>query len=254
MAEAVPGEGFSMAKTPKDPKEIFEEFTNDYKESYGDDLVSIVLYGSGATPDYRPGKSDLNFMIVLTENGIENLDKAFPLVKKWRKRRVDVPLFLTEEYLGSSLDVYPIEYLGFQRRHRVVYGKDIFEHLHFDREQLRLQCEREIKGKLLLLRHAYLESEGRGSALKEIAVRSIPAFLAIFEGLLHLKGKKVPLEKREVIRIGSDTFGLESNVFEKILAIREGQFKPDESSLQRLFKQYIGIVRTLALLVDRMEE
>jgi len=243
-----------MAKTPKDPKEIFEEFTNDYKEAFGDDLVSIVLYGSGATADYRPGKSDLNFMIVLSENGIENLDRAFSLVKKWRKKKIDVPLFLTEDYLRSSLDVYPIEYLGFQRRHKTVYGKDIFAELHFDRECLRLQCEREIKGKLLLLRHAYLESEGRGSALKDVAVRSIPAFLAIFEGLLHLKDRTVPVTKREVIEAGCDAFGLDAKVFEKILDVREGKLKPDGRALKELFKQYLGIVRSLAQRVDRMEK
>jgi predicted nucleotidyltransferase len=241
-----------MGRIPKDPKEIFEEFTNDYLEAFGDDLMSIVLYGSGASADYRPGKSDLNFLILLSEKGVESLDKAFPAVRKWRKRGVSVPLFLTEEYFDGSLDVYPVEYLGFQRRHLMVYGKDLFEHLEFDRECLRLQCEREIKGKLLLLRHAYLESEGRGNELKKVAVRSIPAFLAIFEGLLHLKNETVPVEKREVIKAACDDFGLDAGVFNKVLDISAGEFKPEESALRGLFKQYLEAVRALAGLVDRM--
>lgn len=243
-----------MTRTPKDPAELFEAFTHDCQEVFGSDLLSIILYGSGATSDYRPGKSDLNFMIVLSDNGIDNLDKAFPVVKKWRKKKVAVPLFLTPEYLSSSLDVYPIEYLGFQRRHKVVYGKDIFEELHFDRECLRLQCEREIKGKLLLLRHAYLESEGRGNVLKGVVIRSIPAFLSIFEGLLHLKDKKVPVTKRELIKAGCDAFGLGSEVFEKLLSIREGEFKPDARSLKELFKEYLRAVRTLAMRMDDTED
>ena len=55
-----------MAKKPQDPKEIFQEIITDYKKAFGDDLVSIVLYGSAAGQDYRPGKSDINFMIVLS--------------------------------------------------------------------------------------------------------------------------------------------------------------------------------------------
>jgi hypothetical protein len=167
---------------------------------------------------------------------------------------VKVPLFLTQEYFDGSLDVYPIEYLGFQRRHLMVYGKDLFEHLEFDRECLRLQCEREIKGKLLLLRHAYLESEGRGRELEKVAVRSIPAFLAIFEGLLHLKNETVPVEKREVIKAACDAFGLDAGAFNKILDISAGEFKPGESALRGLFKQYLSAVRALAGLVDRMEK
>ena len=59
-----------MAKAPQNPEEIFSEFTNDYQKIYGTDLLSIVLYGSGARGDYIPGRSDLNFLIVLTEEGI----------------------------------------------------------------------------------------------------------------------------------------------------------------------------------------
>ena len=45
-----------MAKIPKDPKEIFPEIITDYKNLFGDDLVSIILYGSATGQGYRPGK------------------------------------------------------------------------------------------------------------------------------------------------------------------------------------------------------
>ncbi len=76
-----------MAKIPKDPKEIFEEIIDDYKGLFGGDLISIILYGSATGKDYRPGKSDINFMIVLSEDGIEHLDKAFKTAAKWLKRK-----------------------------------------------------------------------------------------------------------------------------------------------------------------------
>ena len=103
-----------MAKSIKDPKEIFTEITEDYNMIFGDDLISIIEYGSATGKDYRPGKSDINFMLVLSEEGIERLDRAFDIIKKWQKRNVAIPLFLTESYVGTSLDVFPIEYLNFQ--------------------------------------------------------------------------------------------------------------------------------------------
>ena len=90
--------------------------------------------------------------------------------------------------------------------------------------------------------------------MKEVAVRSIPAFLAIFGGLLHLKDEAVPTAKREVISAGCKAFGVDSGIFDKILAIREGKFKPGKSALREIFKHYLGTVRTLAGLVDRMEK
>jgi predicted nucleotidyltransferase len=241
-----------MAKSPKNPRDIFPEIITDYKKLFGDDLVSIILYGSATGQGYRPGKSDLNFMIVLSEEGIERLDLAFAIVKKWRKRNVAIPLFLTEAYVETSLDAYPIEYLNFQRNYVLVFGKDILIDLSFSPEFIRLQSEREIKGKLLLLREAFLETAGKGRALREVIGKSIPAFIAIFEALLYLKDKDIPKEKREIIRATAEEFDIDASVFEKLLDIKEEKVKPGDMEVTNLFKDYLREARKLSKLVDAL--
>ena len=220
-----------MAGYPKRPEEIFEAFTGDFKGIFKDDLVSILLYGSAAGGEYRPGRSDLNFLIVLTENGIEQLDRAVDAVAKWRKRRVAVPLFVTEPYIRGSLDVFPIEYLGMQRRHKCVYGPDVLEGCTFDPEHVRLQCEREIKGKLLLLREGFLDAGGSARGLKQLISASLPAFAAIFAALLFFKGRDVPTAKQAVLESGCDLAGLDAGVFEELRKVREGTVKPSKDRL-----------------------
>lgn len=241
-----------MAKTIKDPKEIFSEIITDYQGIYGSDLVSILLYGSAAGQDYRPGKSDLNFMIVLSDDGIEQLDRALPVVKKWRKKNVAVPLFLTETYVATSLDVFPIEYLNFQRCYVLVTGKDVLKDLTFDSEFIRLQCERELKGKLLLLREAFLETSGKGRALKAVIRNSLPALIAIFEALLYLKGQEIPREKHTIIRDAGEAYEMDGNVFERLLQVKEGHLKPGNKESGELFKAYLVEMRKLAKLVDTL--
>ena len=241
-----------MARDIKDPKEIFPDIITDCKDVFGDDLISIMLYGSATGSDYRPGKSDINFMIVLSEEGIERLNMAFEIVKKWRKRNVAIPLFLTENYVKTSMDVFPIEYLNFQRNYIPVYGKDILKDLSFDHEFVRLQCEREIKGKLLLLREAYLETSGKGRALKEVISQSTRAFVAIFEALLHVKGLELPKEKLEIIWATAQAFDMDSNVFEKLLDVKEDKVKLSDEDMRRLFQAYLTEVRKLSKLVDAL--
>lgn len=241
-----------MARTIKDPSAIFPEIIADYQGACGDDLVSIILYGSAAGKDYRPGKSDINFMVVLSEEGIEHLERAVPLVKKWRKKNVAVPLFLTEPYVKTSLDVFPIEYLNFQRGYRLVFGKDVLKDLAFDAEFIRLQCEREIKGKLLLLREAFLETSGKGRALKDVIRNSLPGMVAVFEALLYLKGKDIPKEKRAIIRNTCEALEMDSRVFENLLDIKEGRSKPGEKETGALFKEYLTGMRRLAKQVDAL--
>ena len=241
-----------MGKSPQNPKDIFPEIISDYGEVFGDGLKSIILFGSAARGTYRPGKSDINFMIVLSDEEIENLDRAFSVVTKWRKKNVAIPLFLTEHYVESSLDVFPIEYLTFRNTHELVYGVDILKELVFEGEHIRLQCEREIKGKLLLLREAYLETSGKGRALKEVIAQSLPAFMAIFEALVYLTGKDVPHTGAELIAAVCDGYGLEQRVFENLLKVKEGTLKPADESPGGLFKAYVKEIRALAIKVDSL--
>jgi len=241
-----------MGRNQKDPKTILPDITEAYKALFGDDLVSIILYGSATGQDFQPGKSDINFMIVVTEDGIEHLNQAFDVVNKWRKKGVAVPLFLTEEYVKTSLDVFPIEYLNFQNNYVLVFGKDILKDLEIGTEFLRLQCEREIKGKLLLLREAFLETSGRGKALKRVIKQALPALMAIFEALLHLRRIDVPRERREIVRAMAEAFDLEHGVFEGLLDIKEDKSKfSDEKSLN-LFKGCLKEMRKLSKLVNSL--
>ncbi|MCG6879884.1 MAG: hypothetical protein LJE96_12160 [Deltaproteobacteria bacterium] len=241
-----------MGKIQKDPKEILPDITKDYQALYGDDLVSIILYGSATGKDFQPGKSDINLMIVLTENGIEHLDRAFALVSKWRKKGVAVPLFLTENYVTTSLDVFPIEYLNFQDNHVHVFGKEILKDLEFSSEFVRLQCEREIKGKLLLLREAFVETEGKGKALKRLIKDALPALIAIFKALLHLKKIAIPEERREIVKAVADAFDLEYAVFEGLLHIKEETSKISEGESFQLFKGCLKEMRKLSELVNSL--
>jgi len=243
-----------MAKSPKDPKEIFPEIIDDFKSLFEDDLISIILYGSATGKDFRPGKSDFNFMIVLSEEGIERLDTAFKSVAKWKKKRVAIPLFLTRVYVETSMDVFPIEYLNFQRNHILVYGEDILKDLSFDPKFVRLQCEREIKGKLLLLREAFLETEGKGAALRDVIGQSIQAVLAIFDALLFLKEQELPEEKREIIKAACEAFNMDGDLFQKILDIKEQKIKLDNTRIKDIFQDYLKEVRKLSKIVDELGE
>ncbi|MEA2039223.1 MAG: hypothetical protein U9N82_05275 [Thermodesulfobacteriota bacterium] len=243
-----------MTKNKEKPVDIFDEIVTDYKKVFGGELVSINLYGSATGEDYRPGKSDINFMVVVSEEGIELLDQAFSIVKKWRKRNVAIPLFLTEAYIETSMDAFPIEYLNFKRNYILVFGKDILKDLTFKKEFIRLQCEREIKGKLLLLREAFLESYGKARALRSVVVQSLSAFIAIFEALLYLKGEEIPKEKRDIIRVTAGLFELDGSIFEKLLDIKEEKIKLGDTEITKLYKGYLKEVRMLSKLVDALGE
>ena len=223
---------------------------NDYRNVFGDDLVSVILYGSSVTKEYDPNKSDLNFLIVLSVEAIERLHLAHELVVRWRKKKVGTPLFLTKDYIECSLDTFPIEFLNIKRNHQVIIGEDVLAGISFKRNFIRMQGERELKGKLLLLRQRYVETRGKHKVLKGLISASLPTFIFVFKGLLYLLGKEVPETKEQTISILSQELKLDQELFTSLLQLEAGTFKYSRQELGDLFKRYLKEIRRLALLMD----
>ncbi|MBN2410784.1 hypothetical protein JXQ31_03760 [candidate division KSB1 bacterium] len=240
-----------MSKIPQSPDELYNEFIYDMKHQFNTDLVSIVLYGSGAKGEYVRKKSDINFLVVLTEDGIKKLSGAFTLVKKWKKRNVAVPLFLTRDYIESSLDSFPIEFLNMKKFHKLVYGEDILSGLQISKDHLRLRCEEQIKGKLLHLREDFLRTLGNKRPLGSLLAVTIPAFASLFTALLEYKDLDVPELKRDTIIQTAESFSLNKEIFDRVLAVREKTLKLSKEELIQLTQDYIEEIRKLANIVDK---
>ncbi|MCL5808925.1 MAG: hypothetical protein M1418_10400 [Deltaproteobacteria bacterium] len=242
-----------MARVPKKPEEIFTEITEDYQQIFGVHLLSIILYGSGAGEDYIPGRSDLNFLITLTEQGVERLDRILGTVARWRKRSVAIPLIMTRSYLEGSQDSYPIEFLNMKRRYIVVFGADVLAELTFDRCHIRLQIERELRGKLINLRSGYIATGGNTRKIRALITLSLTAFVSLFSALLYLRNIEIPHGKREVITAAGKAFGIDAPIFLKCEEIRRKTDRFSSAEVQAVFQAYMKEVNRLCDQIDRME-
>jgi hypothetical protein len=241
-----------MRRLDAKTEQTIEKFAHEIQTLYGDDLVSLVLYGSAAGPDFVPDRSDLNFLVVLKRVTPQALRKAMPLVRHWHRQKIATPLFVDPDFLRSSLDVFPIEFSEMQEQHRLLAGTDIFLELEISPKNLRLQCEEELKGKLLTLRRAYLETGGRVEALEELMVHSLKSFLVITRHLLRLKGLQPPREFLEVVVQAEEAFGISLEAIRDVHSLRLGMIRLDKSNAQTLFDRYLADVEQLAACADTL--
>ena len=241
-----------MSKIPKSPDEIFQQFTSDYKNIFGDELISIILFGSAARGEYIHKRSDLNFLITLSDSGIQQLKRAFSLIPKWRKKKVSTPLFLTKQYIQTALDSYPIEFLSMKQYHQVVFGEDVLSSIEIQPEHLRLQCERELRGKLIHLRQEYLNTGGKSRRIKNLLRFSLPAFISIFSALLYIKQADNPKSKKEIFESTAEIFGLDKAVFDKVLKLQANKTKFTKEEITQSLEQYINQIEKLTTIVDQL--
>ncbi len=241
-----------MGKIPEKPEEIFEDLTNDYKNIFGEDLLSIVLYGSAARGEYVKKKSDINLMIVLTENGLNLLVNALPAVKKWRKAAVAVPLFLTFEYIKSSLDSFPVEFFNIKQSYKVIFGKDFLDEISINKKELRLQLEKEIKGKLIHLREAFFETVDDKRKLEILFSVSLGAFLSMFPTIMYIMNVEIPEKRSELISKSVEILGIDKELFIKLVDIKMGKYKLSKNEGIDIWKKYVEQVRKIAFEIDKL--
>lgn len=240
-------------KYPQQPDEIFTDYINDWRAVYAHEVESIIFYGSGARGEYVPGESDLNFLIVLAEPAIHNLRQAVNLTETWRTRAQVVPLVVTRQYIHDSLDSFPVEFLHMQRHYRVLFGADVLSELKINPHDLRLQLEREFKGKLLHLRKGFLHSGYDRDELTGLIRRTITAFLPLFEAFLFLKQETIPATRKEVFQKAAQAAPLETGFIDKIFHATESGTRPYREELWQVMEDYIAQIARLVRWIDAMK-
>lgn len=241
-----------MSSLPESLRKHTQEFQTDIEALFGNHVVSLIVYGSATTEEYVHKKSDVNVLVVLDEEGIQNLRPVHKKISGWRKNGLQ-PLFLTDTYIERSLDSFPIEFLNMKSAYHLLWGKDVLQSLEFDRRDLRLQCERELKGNLLHLRQRYILTRGNKNELTALIKESAVAFTAIFKAMLFLKNIELPTVKSEAVLQTCNEFGMDESLFSKLISIRKGEEKPDQPELERVVASYIREIAALSRVVDAME-
>src|SRR6266481_9514330 len=82
------------------------EFVSRTRQAAGDNLQSVVLYGSAAAGEYQPEFSNLNLLCILRETSFARLSAIAPVVEWWHGEKHPAPLVMTQEELEHSSDVF----------------------------------------------------------------------------------------------------------------------------------------------------
>lgn len=241
-----------MARRIEKPSEIYDEFTQDCRALFGTKLESVLVHGSAARGDYRPEFSDINFLVVVKEDGLDRLHGAFDFVSGWRHRGVSTPLILTGEYLRGALDSFPIEFLNMQSSYEVLDGRDPLKGLEIDKEPVRVQAENEARADLLRLRRLYLESDGNARDLCELVRASMPSYFATFRAISWLLTGRSDHTRAETVSITCKPFKLDRAVFTDLDKIWRGE-EPDGRTMRALFERYLREARKLVLAIDQLD-
>lgn len=230
-------------------KKKMVSYCSDLLMILGSNIRSILIYGSASSGEYIQGKSDINLLVVCDKIDIDVLKSLEKVVKGGIKRKIPPPLLFTPEHIKRSKDVFPIEFLEMKDNHVTIYGEEIFEKLDINDEHLRLECEEQIKGKLIRTRQAWFEATGNKKRVASLLYTSLVNIIPSVKGIIRLKGETPPLIRRDVIDMVDKLLDIDLYVFVEVLDAKKGVKIKD---IDNIFQRYLEALYLLASYVDKM--
>ena len=226
----------------------------DLRATHGENLASVVLYGSAAAGDDIELQSDYNLLIALHRITPEDLRQAQAPMREWQRLGNPLPVYFTVEELSDAADVFPIEFHQMANARVVLYGHDPFEYAKLSDANLRHQAEYELRSKLIQLRRHYIPASVSVERLTDLMSDSLASFAALFRAVLMLHGQEAPVAKPEVVRATAKLLHLDVTPFERIFDFRAGGSLPSsETEANELFASYMFQIEHVVEAVDELE-
>lgn len=215
-------------------------------------IISVFIYGLATGKDYSPKVSDINSAFIFKTVTFEAMALSAKWVAAGLSKRIAAPLFLTKEHIQESVDVFPIEYLDMRENHKVLFGEDVFEAIEIQSEHLRLFCEQQLKGKLIRIRQAFLETGGKRKYVEAVLKESLNALFPVIRNCLRLKGVNPPVVKEMIVRQVCHEFNLDDELWLGLFRDRKNDGRIKGRQLEELLEQYLRDIEKIATWVNRL--
>lgn len=180
-----------IAALPERTRQHLDRLCNQLVTDLGDKLQAILAFGSLARGAFDKERSDIDLVIVLTDDSpkvLRSIGAALDLARS--AARIETILLRGDE-LDSASDVFPLFYDDIRRRNIVLHGSDPFAGLEIHDEHRRLRIEQELREARIRLRIAVAESGTAPKGLSGAIERKVKQMRGPLHALLRLRGVEI---------------------------------------------------------------
>ena len=230
--------------TPAEIASALAQLIEDLQEQAGANFAGLVVFGGLARGRYRPGRSDVNVIVLLNTPDAKALREISPALRDARRSAGIHPMLLCPTEVASAAQDFPSKYFDIKMHHVVLHGSDPFEAIQIPLAGVQKSVAQSLRNQLIRLRHRYLvqcdEPDGLRAALLA-AARPLAIDLSCL-----LAAAKHPLPDNDrtatIYQIASDVFNLDAATLADLAALRDGTFGVNpEDLLGRLLSLLSGL-------------
>jgi hypothetical protein len=233
----------------KKHEDKLQELVQRLQAACGDNLVSVLLYGSAAREDFHEHYSDLNLLLVMRHLGPSEMKALAPVIVWWtHEKKLRPPMIMTLQELQESADVFAIEVLDIKTTHRALAGEDVVAALEVPMNLHRVEVEHELRTTLLRLRQHLLLAPENTDELRAVMAKSISSVVTLFRHALIALGEDTPHSKAKLLEQAGEVFGFDAQALRSILELRNDPNQP--RSVVDLYHAYLSAIGRVAHELD----
>ncbi len=233
----------------KKPESKLQDLVGRLQAACGDNLVSVVLYGSAAREEFHEQYSDVNVLAVFRDLSAGPLSAISPVVRWWtREEKFTSPLMMTELELRESADVFAIELLDIQHMHKTLFGQDIVSAIHVPMNLHRVEVEHDLRTILLRLRQHLLLSPDNQDDLRRVLAKSVASVATLLRHALIAVGENPAHDRPTVLEQAGAVFGFDVRPMHTILALRSDHEHPVD--VAEVYNAYMAAIGRVAHELD----
>ena len=174
----------------------------------------------------------------MKSNSVEDLLPLQKLTAKAKRENIEFNHVFTRYEIKTSQDVFPLEFLHIKSRNVTICGEAPLTDFYPNLAELRMECERELRGLLVHLHQFFLYLKEYRNP-HEIYVRSTITLLPLLYGVYYLSTGKYP-ENHE-------------QVYEMFPGVRIPNMTKDNDVIVANINKYIEAVTAIVNQVDAMK-
>ncbi len=220
------------------------------KNTFQQNLMAAVLYGEGVNSSTKP-RGGYELMLLLQDIQPQKLLIGAQFIQKWIAAGNPEPLLIDPHHIQSSLDVFPMEFSGIKANHQVLAGTFDSSVIQINPQELRLQCERELKTKILILRERLVALYPHTKKLTALVINSFPDFLRIFKSTAGLLEMSYTTPESLLSAVTQKAEAESSYIIEAYQAFTTQQ-ELSSKQMDDFFTGYLTSLEKVANLLDRL--
>lgn len=201
----------ALAALPPQVRDRLEAFRHGLRDTLGDNLDAMLIYGSVAFGAWNEASSDVDVIIVLNDDRREVLDAIGHAVRLARYAARIEAMILRRSEIPHSADVFPLLYDDVRECNILLAGEDPFKDLTISDQHRRLRVEQELREARIRLRRMVADSERGAMALRDVVRRKLKQLRSPLRALLRLRKTATAVDLESVIRGACAAYSLDAD-------------------------------------------